>query len=60
MEKRYLTVEEVAKYLSLTTGTVYVKVCNRTLPHIKKGRFLRFNVQAINDWMEKDGVKEIS
>ena len=50
MEKEYLTIQDVAKYLSIKTSTIYTKIGE--IPHYKIGRLLTFKKQDIDAWIE--------
>lgn len=49
-----MTVEEVAAYLKLSTGTIYNKVSKDEIPFLKVGNpgSLRFRRSEIDDWLE--------
>ena len=44
INKRLLNVKEVAEYICSTPGSVYQKVHNRTIPYIKSGKSLLFDI----------------
>ena len=50
--KRLLNVKEAAQYLGLEVDTVYKKARLRELPHVKVGRALRFDVKALERYIE--------
>ena len=50
-EPDIIYIEEVAKILGLTKGTVYTKVYLNEIPYIKKGARLRFSRKALNEWV---------
>jgi excisionase family DNA binding protein len=50
MEKEYLTIQDVAKYLSIKESTIYTKVSE--IPHYRIGRLLRFRKQDVEAWIE--------
>jgi excisionase family DNA binding protein len=50
MEKDYLTIQDVAKYLSIKESTIYTKVSE--IPHYRIGRLLRFSKKDIDGWLE--------
>jgi len=57
--KRLLNVREAAQYLGLQTDTVYKKARLRELPSVKVGRALRFDVKALERFVEKHTIKTI-
>jgi excisionase family DNA binding protein len=52
--KRLLNVRETARYLGLEVDTVYKKARLRDLPSVKVGRALRFDVQALERYIEQN------
>ena len=57
--KRLLTVEEAAEYLGLKVDTVYKKARLRELPYVKVGRALRFDVKALERYVEQHTIETI-
>ena len=54
--KRLLTVPEAAAYLGLQVDTVYKKARLRELPSVKVGRSLRFDVKALERYVEQHTI----
>jgi len=52
--KRLLNVKEAAQYLGLEVDTVYKKARLRELPFVKVGRALRFDVKALERFIERN------
>jgi excisionase family DNA binding protein len=52
--KRLLNVKEAALYLGLDQGTIYKKARLRELPCVKVGRALRFDVKALERFIEQN------
>jgi excisionase family DNA binding protein len=52
MEKRWLSVDEVAEYLGIKRFTVYKWVQRLGLPARKIGRLLKFRKSEIDEWVE--------
>jgi len=55
--RKLLDVPGLAEYLSVPKGTIYTDVCMRKIPQkaiVKLGRSLRFDVEAINEWIEEN------
>lgn len=52
--KRLLNVREAAQYLGLEVDTVYKKSRLRELPFVKVGRALRFDVKALERFIEQN------
>ena len=57
--KRLLNVEEAAEYLGLEIDTVYKKSRLRELPSVKVGRALRFDVMALQRFIEEHTIETI-
>jgi excisionase family DNA binding protein len=57
--KRLLTPKEAAAYLGLKVGTVYKKARLRELPLVKVGRALRFDVVALDRYIEQHTIKNL-
>jgi excisionase family DNA binding protein len=57
--KRLLNVAEAAGYLGLKVGTLYKKARLRELPYVKVGRALRFDVQALERFVEQHTIQTI-
>ena len=54
--KRLLNAREAARYLGLDVDTVYKKARLRELPSVKVGRALRFDVQALERYIEEHTI----
>jgi excisionase family DNA binding protein len=57
--KRLLNVVEAARYLGLEVDTIYKKARLRELPSVKVGRALRFDVKALDGYIEQNAVKTL-
>ena len=57
--KRLLNVEEAAAYLGLKVDTVYKKARLRELPCVKVGRSLRFDIEALQRFIEQHTIETI-
>jgi excisionase family DNA binding protein len=55
--KRLLNVKEAAQYLGLDVDTVYRKARLREVPSVKVGRALRFDVQALERFVEQHTIQ---
>ena len=45
-------VKDVAKFLNVSTGTVYTLAANGEIPHRKAGDRYIFHPDAVNEWAE--------
>ncbi len=57
--RRLLNVREAAQYLGLEVDTVYKKARLRELPCVKVGRALRFDVKALERFIEQHTIETI-
>jgi excisionase family DNA binding protein len=57
--RRLLNVREAARYLGLEVDTVYKKARLREVPSVKVGRALRFDVKALERFIEQHAVEPI-
>jgi len=57
--RRLLNVEEAAVYLGLKVDTVYKMARLRLLPSVKVGRSLRFDVKALERFVEQHTIETI-
>ncbi len=57
MIKRFLSIRELAEYLGIKVGTVYVWVCHKKIPYVKVGRLVKFDLQKIEKWLEEKSVE---
>ena len=57
--KRLLNVREAAQYLGIEVDTVYKKSRLREVPCVKVGRASRFDVRALERFVEQHTIKTI-
>jgi excisionase family DNA binding protein len=57
--RRLLNVREAALYLGLEVDTVYKKSRLREVPSVKVGRALRFDVKALERYIEQHTLETI-
>jgi excisionase family DNA binding protein len=51
MAEKFLTVDEVAEYLSLSRATIYQWASEKRIPHYRMGRAIRFKQAEIEAWL---------
>jgi len=56
MNRRLLTVQEVADYLGISKDTAYSMVSQRRIPYVKIGRLLKFDLKTIDEWIAQKTV----
>jgi excisionase family DNA binding protein len=57
--RRLLNVKEAAQYLGLEVNTIYKKSRLREVPFVKVGRALRFDVRALDRYIEQHTLETI-
>ena len=57
--KKYISVKELAEYISIKPSTIYAWVHEGYIPHYKIGRLVRFNMEEIERWIKKRKAKSI-
>ena len=57
--KRLLNVREAALYMGLDVDTIYKKARLRELPSVKVGRALRFDLKALEAYVDKHTIQTI-
>jgi len=57
--RRLLNVREAAQYRGLDVDTIYRKARLREVPCVKVGRALRFDVKALEQFIEKHAIDAI-
>ena len=57
--RRLLNVREAAQYLGLEVDTVYKKSRLREVPCVKVGRALKFDVEALDRYIEQHTIETI-
>lgn len=50
MEDRWISVEEIAKYLGVSRDTVYKWIDQRHMPAHRIGRLWKFKKDEVSDW----------
>ena len=52
---RFLDVQGVSEYTTLSKSTIYKRVVNCTIPYTKIGKKVVFDIQQIDAWMNNGG-----
>lgn len=52
MEDRWLTVDDISKYLSVTKDTIYKWIESRNMPAHKVGRKWMFQKSEVDEWVK--------
>ena len=57
IETPWMTVQEVAMYLSVSPGTIRNWVSRRYIPYVKRGRVVRFHRGRIDEWLSRNASR---
>ena len=60
MEKRFVKIDELAQYLGIPKGTLYVWACHKKIPYLKINGCLKFDLIEIDTWLKDKRVGELS
>jgi excisionase family DNA binding protein len=61
MDTKLMTYEQLCQRYGFKRGTVYSLVHEGRIPHIRLGRrFVRFEVEAIDNWIRSQSVSTVS
>ena len=58
-KKEFLTIQDLSSHLDIKTSTLYLMVEERSIPHYRVGKLIRFKRAEIDAWMEgnRKGVR---
>lgn len=56
MEERWLTVDDICKYLNVSNETVYKWIEQRNMPGHRVGRRWMFKKEQVDAWVEAGGA----
>jgi len=59
MEKRLFSIKELSQYLGIKEHTLYIWVSQRRIPFVKCGRLTKFDLRAIDRWIDRNAVAGI-
>ena len=57
MEDRWLSVEEMAKYLGVSNDTIYRWIGVHNMPAHKMGRLWKFKKDEVDEWVKSGGAR---
>ena len=52
MEDRWLSVEEIARYLGVSTDTVYLWLNKKGMPGHRPGKLWKFKAAEVDEWVK--------
>jgi len=58
MEDRWLSVEEMAKYLGISNDTVYRWIDRHNMPSHRMGRLWKFRKEEVDEWVKSGGASK--
>jgi excisionase family DNA binding protein len=58
MEERWLSVDEIGEYLGIKRDTVYKWIAEKNMPAHRVGRFWKFKVKEVDDWVKTGAAGE--
>lgn len=56
MENRWLSVDEIGKYLGVSSDTIYRWIAGRGMPAHKVGRLWKFKTDEVDEWVKAGGA----
>ena len=56
VERRLLSIREVAVYTGLSVHTLYTMVSQRRIPYVKVGRLTKFDIGLLGAWIKQNTV----
>ncbi len=57
MEDRWLSVEEMSKYLGVSSDTVYRWIDRHSMPAHRMGRLWKFKKDEVDEWVKSGGAR---
>ena len=60
MEDRWLSVDEIAKYLGVSSDTVYRWIDKHKMPAHRMGRLWKFKRDEVDEWVKAGGASSPS
>jgi excisionase family DNA binding protein len=58
MEDRWLSVQEIVKYLGISTDTVYRWIDKQAMPAHRMGRLWKFKKNEVDEWVKAGGAAD--
>lgn len=57
-EDRWLSVDEICRYLGVSNDTIYKWIKEKGMPASRVGRLWKFKITDIDEWVRKGGANE--
>ncbi len=58
--RRLVDIDGAAEYLTVSVRYVRTLVADRRLPYLKVGKYVRFDLDELDDWLDGCRIKEAS
>ena len=58
MEDRWLSINEICKYLGISNDTVYRWIDRHSMPAHRMGRLWKFKKDEVDEWVKAGGAAE--
>lgn len=58
IEDRWLSVDEIGKYLGVSSDTIYRWIDKHAMPAHRMGRLWKFKKDEVDDWVKAGGAAE--
>jgi len=59
MEDRWLSINEICKYLGISKDTVYKWIDRHEMPAHRMGRLWKFKKDGVDEWVKSGGAAEL-
>ncbi len=59
LEDRWMSVDEIRKYLGVSNDTVYRWIATHVMPAHRMGRLWKFKRSEVDDWIKMGGAAEV-
>lgn len=60
MQRKTLTVQEVAEYLGVHQDTIYTMVRQQQIPHFRIRRRILFSLESIDSWIHQQQESSVT
>lgn len=58
VEDRWLSVEEICKYLGVSNDTIYKWIDKKKMPAHRMGRLWKFKISEVDSWVKAGGASK--
>ena len=58
MNQNLINIKEMAKKLDVPASWLYARTRTNDIPHLKVGKYVRFNESEVWDWLKKQNQAE--